>query len=64
MNYYSYDFDHPNLPKDLNKFRPIMAKLESGKEVTFSPSIPLSDIIKLDRYYQEMSHGAITMNRI
>jgi len=62
-NSYPYDFDHPDLPKELEKYRPIMKNLEKGKTVTFSPSVPLSDIIKLDEYYQRMSHGGISMSR-
>jgi len=60
---YPYDFSHYDVPRDKSKLISLMCSLETGRWVTFAPSIPLSDVMWLDKYYREMSHGRIYMER-
>ena len=60
---YPYDFSHSDVPNDKQHLLTLMKSLETGRSVTFSPSIRLSDVFWLDNYYKKMSRGRIYMRR-
>ena len=56
MGYTSYhrsnlNIDHDDVPEKYKYLINIMENLEKGKTVTFSPSIPFTDVLWLDDYY-------------